>query len=285
MTAAQFAAEQRQPAVPDQMQAAYADYLKSPNPQGLPFQYAPKPEGRLGVGQTEAEKASALLPVTREADYQKGVDSQNLKWREKILVDGDDARKQKINVARLMQLNSDPAVASGALAETISGFKNVADSFGLKIEGVAAEQAITSIASEMSMQLRNPESGGGLPGAVSDRDLSFLKSMPPNLAKTKEGRELIAETYNAIIDRKLQVERMAMEHEEAGGKIDNQFRKKVAEFARANPLLEDAKAKAAQELSKAPKVTGATRQYHIQNILKNGSEDDKRKLRERGLLP
>ncbi len=51
--------------------------------------------------------------------------------------------------------------------------------------------------SQLAMLMRNPDSGGGLPGAASEKDVEFLLSSVPSLKNTPEGRKLIAKMMMA----------------------------------------------------------------------------------------
>jgi hypothetical protein len=257
-----------------------------PTPQG--------PPPRMGVDPGKVAEAvatkTAEAPIEQESKYQQGLITQNLKLRESILADATAARANSANIDRFMQLNKDPNVAKGRFAETFSGLKNAAASFGVDVKGLPAEQAMQSISSQMALQLRNPASGGGMPGAMSDSDRNFLTAMTPSLAQSKEGRELVAETFQAVNNRNVEVSRMLLKHEMDGGKVDSAFLKKLADHADKNPIFgEEQQKKLAQIMEAptapaAPKVTGMTRNYHIDNIIKNGSPEDIQKLRDRGLI-
>lgn len=54
-----------------------------------------------------------------------------------------------------------------------------------------AEQA-EMISNKLMLQLRSTQGGEGMPGPLSDRDLSFLKKSIPGLLNTKEGLDYIA---------------------------------------------------------------------------------------------
>lgn len=62
---------------------------------------------------------------------------------------------------------------------------------GIPKGGESLMEFFQSNESQAALIFRNPEGGGGLPGAASDRDVAFLLSMVPQLSKTKKGNALL----------------------------------------------------------------------------------------------
>ncbi len=265
---------------------AYAAYLKGDQSKPFTFTYnQPKSKANPTKAEEAAQQAAATAPITLDTEYSSGLIKQNLGFRETILKEDKAARAQSSNIDRFLQLNKDPNVAQGKYAEAFSGLKNAAASFGVEVKGASSEQVMQGISNQMALQLRNPDSGMGMPGAMSDADREFLKSMPPGLNQTKEGRELTADLFQTVNARKVEVARMLLKHEAAGGKVDGEFLRKMADHADKNPMFGEAHAKRLEtSLQEKPesKVTGKTRDYHIQNVFKTGTEEQKRKLRAAG---
>lgn len=138
---------------------------------------------------------------------------------------------------RLEGLLKDPNVTKGALAESISGLKNVAATFGIDIKGLPAEQAITALTNEMALQARNPAGGAGMPGAMSDADRSFLANMQPGLSKSPEGRAQIIQTMRKLAEREREIAKLANEYERKNGRLDANFERELYAFAEKNPLF------------------------------------------------
>lgn len=142
----------------------------------------------------------------------------------------------------LRTLYSDPKVAQGALAENISGMKNLAASFGVDIKGLGSEQAAQAITNKMALDLRSTADGGGMPGAMSDADREFLKALTPNLTKSQEGRNKIMDAQQKVAQRNLDVARLANQYEQQNGRIDAGFDKVVQDYAAKNQLFTQPKA-------------------------------------------
>lgn len=143
-------------------------------------------------------------------------------------------------IGELETLYKDPNIAKGAIAENISGLKNLASSFGVDIKGLGGEQAVTAITNKMALELRNAGEGGGMPGAMSDPDRNFLVGMTPNLAKSPEGRQKIMGAMRKVSERQAEIARMATAYEQKNGQLDVGFQRQVQEYANANPLFKAA---------------------------------------------
>lgn len=134
-------------------------------------------------------------------------------------------------------------VRSGKLRPTVMQIGAIADSFGLKIDRhLGPEQAAEALSNELALKLRDPSGGAGMPGALSDQDRIYLKSMTPGLAKTPEGNALIIETGRKLAQRKMEIAQVAQEYYEKHGKLDVGLYKEVREFAKSHPLFETKRA-------------------------------------------
>lgn len=141
------------------------------------------------------------------------------------------------NLNQLEQLYKDPNVANGALAENVSGMKNIASSFGVDVKGLSSEQAARSLTNQMALQMRSTADGGGMPGSMSDGDRKFLTSMTPDLSRSPEGRAQIMSTSRQIAQRQIQVADLAAQYEQQHGQLDVGFDRQLAEFANSHPLF------------------------------------------------
>nr|MBP9826371.1 hypothetical protein [Thermoanaerobaculia bacterium] len=124
--------------------------------------------------------------------------------------------------------------------------------FGSKEQVAKAEAALT-IVNQMALKLRNPESGLGMPGAMSDKDLAFLKQSTVGLETTEPGRNLIIDLTRRAASRRMEIARMA---DEFYYQNDNSFKgwpQFLKQWRDANPLFSDADIAAAKEAAGAPK--------------------------------
>lgn len=121
-----------------------------------------------------------------------------------------EAAQQNAQLDRIEQLLE--GVQTGRGVPTLTEIQGLASTFGIELgSDLGQKEAATSLANQIALRFRSPESGMGLPGATSDRDLSFLQSFPPGIGQSPEGRALITETFRRINTRKQQVAQAALE--------------------------------------------------------------------------
>lgn len=150
---------------------------------------------------------------------------------------GQDAASSLRNLDALETLYKDPNVAKGALAENISGLKNLGASFGIEMKGLSSEQAAEAITNKMALASRSTADGGGMPGAMSDADRKFLANMQPGLTKTPEGRAKIIDASRKVAQRQLDVANLAREYEQKNGQLDLGFDRMLADYAAKNQMF------------------------------------------------
>ena len=79
-----------------------------------------------------------------------------------------------------------------------------------------------------------------MPGAVSDRDLIFLKEAQPGLTQTPEANRIMLESFARLEKRKIDIANLAQQYAAThGGQLDVGFSKAVSDYANANPLFDD----------------------------------------------
>ena len=130
-------------------------------------------------------------------------------------------------------------VNTGKLQPTKQRIQEMADALGFKVDAsLPAAQALESLTNEMTLELRNPSGGAGMPGALSDKDREFLTAMSPSLSKTKEGNQLIIETSKKLAQRNMEVAKMARAYRKKNGQFDGGFYDELAEWSEKHPLFE-----------------------------------------------
>jgi hypothetical protein len=129
-------------------------------------------------------------------------------------------------------------VNTGKLTPAITQVASIAEALGFNIDPkLAPKQALEALANDMTLQMRNPAGGAGMPGALSDADREFLKSMSPGLAKTREGNKLIIQTGRALAKREEEVAKLARTYRKKNGSLDEGFYDELADYSAANPLF------------------------------------------------
>jgi hypothetical protein len=197
----------------------------------LPYDVARSAAGATRVNVNNAQETEEAKTVGKAFgdDYVKMIDA------------GKQAQSKIANYDRMNQLLD--GVETGKFKGTTTDLKAAAKSMGIDLEAlgikddVAPVQAAQAMTNEMALQLRNPSSGGGMPGALSNSDRDFLASMTPGVEKTKEGRALMTETAKKLAKRDMQISKMARDYRSKHGKIDEAFYSSLADYSEQNPLF------------------------------------------------
>lgn len=202
--------------------------------------------GRGGVGFTSSDKSQQIGSETTARLNAEQYAKDTEKFRN--LYQSSNSMLQNLDL--LDQLFSDPNVASGAAADTISSLKGLADSFGIKTSGLSAENVIASITGKMALQAKSEGGQNLMPGAMAASELTFLRNLVPQLTQSKEGRLLLSQVNRAMATRDMQLSEMAGKYAEQYGGLNAGFYKQAREFYKQNPLFSPEKLEAMNEYAK-----------------------------------
>lgn len=152
------------------------------------------------------------------------------------------ARTGMAQMKRLGQLLE--GIDTGRFAATSQEIQKIAKGLGIDIgdaDKIGQKEAATALANQISLTLRNPSSGAGMPGAMSDADRNFLRQMVPGLETTAQGRKMMLDFANRMYQRQVDVARISndfMRSPEAK-KDPNALYQKLQEYAEKNPLFSE----------------------------------------------
>ncbi|MGL4967010.1 MAG: hypothetical protein ACRC67_37665 [Inquilinus sp.] len=235
-------------------------------PDAIGQQPAPKAQEVSGIGKmierdalpagdprrAEYDRAiSASGAPRQETAYDQEIGRQFAQGYAAITTKADAARQNSATLDALDQALSNPDVVTGALGPTALGLRRAAVAMGIgDADTVADSELVQTIGNQLALQLRNPETGMGMPGAVSDRDLQFLRESVPGLANSVAGNRRLLDYTRRLNQRAMQVEQLANDYAQRNGRLDTGFRAELAQWAAANPLF--AEAQAAAQPSPAP---------------------------------
>lgn len=165
--------------------------------------YAPlKSSGQtinVNTGQKSQER------IIGEFEGQSYVDTQK---------QAQSARSQMANLNTLERL-SDKAF-SGTGAGAFKFFAKLADQIGMDIEGLSESEVFNAVASSLTL-----DKAGQMSGALSDKDIAFLKETVPALSQTPEGRKRLIKIMKATNQRLIDYGKEAAKYrKERGGQFD-----------------------------------------------------------------
>lgn len=104
----------------------------------------------------------------------------------------ESSRGKLPRLEMISELINLPEVYQGTGARHILELKKAAQALGIDVGDVSGSEAVQMISNQFALALRNPAGGEGMPGSMSDRDLSFLVSSAPGLTNTRQGNQLMA---------------------------------------------------------------------------------------------
>ena len=232
-------------------------------PDAIGQQPAPKAQEVSGVGRMITERDALPAGDPRRDEYSRAIAASGAPRQEtaydqeigrqfaqgyqSIATKADAARQGNATLDAHDQALSNPDVVTGALGPTALGLRRAAVAMGIgDADTVADSELVQTIGNQLALQLRNPETGMGMPGAVSDRDLQFLRESVPGLANTVAGNRRLLDYTRRLNQRAMQIEQLANDYAQRNGRLDTGFRAQLAQWAAANPLFPEAQAAAQQ---------------------------------------
>jgi hypothetical protein len=126
----------------------------------------------------------------------------------------------------------------GKLSKSAMNVAQIGNSLGIKIDPkLPAKEAAEALSGEIALSLRDTSGGAGMPGAMSDADREFLKSMTPNLSLTADGRKQIIESKVKVMEREIEVAKMARQYKQKYGGLKEDFFNQLQSWSERNPIF------------------------------------------------
>lgn len=146
--------------------------------------------------------------------------------------------QQMLGLYDLAQAGLDSGVRTGSFGGAEQAVRQLGLALGIgNADKIAGGELLTAVQNRMALQMRSPDSGMGMPGAVSDRDLTFLKEAQIGLDRTPEGNRKMLDAFRRLEQRKVEIAQLADQYVQQKGRMDAGFNQAVREYADANPLF------------------------------------------------
>ncbi len=134
------------------------------------------------------------------------------------------------------------ALAGGARTgfgeETILNLRSLGQTFGIDTGSLAGGELVRKLSNEMALRLRNPDSGLGLTGNTSNKDLDFLKASVVGLGRTEEGNKEIIKAMQRFNGMKIAIaNEQSRLIKENGGSVPSDIDANLLSFANAYELF------------------------------------------------
>lgn len=198
-----------------------------------------KPETQVNIG----DKASAAGTKKFAENVGEMASSR--------IAEAQSAQQQNQQLDRVL-LSLSRGAQTGSGEEFFLDMKNLGNTmFGLDLPESAQEQeVIRKVSNEMALRLRNPESGLGLTGSTSNKDLQFLKDSVIGLARSEGGNAKLIDLMKRMNDLRIATsrEQARIVREEGGVPLDIDDR--LMEFVNNYDLLSDDEIKEIKDFTK-----------------------------------
>lgn len=158
----------------------------------------------------------------------------------------DDISSAAMNAQQMMgmydlaeqALNS--GVRTGLAADAEITLRQLGAAMGMDTdpEKLAGGELIRAVQNRMALIMRSPDGGMGMPGAISDRDIRFLKDSQVGIDRSPEGNRAMLQAFRAMEQRKIEIAQLADQYIQQNGRLDAGFNRVVREHAEANPLFD-----------------------------------------------
>lgn len=162
-------------------------------------------------------------------------------WEEQYGNINDSARaaSDMLGMYDLAESALDTGVRTGVGGESELALRRLGAIVGVgDADKLAGGELIRAVQNRMALIMRSPDGGMGMPGAVSDRDIQFLKDAQIGIDRSPEGNRKMITAYRAIEQRKIDVARLADAYIAKEGRLDGGFSEVVRQFAENNSMFD-----------------------------------------------
>lgn len=192
---------------------------------------SPAQAGGVGISQTPQDKTYADEQAKAAAARYQGIQTAGSQAPAKI------AQYQELG--RLFD-----GVNGNRLSPTGLELSRLGKSMGFSVDPkLGNKEAGVALANQIALTLRDPSSGGGMPGSMSNSDRQFLTNMVPNLAQSDAGRKQLVNIYIAKAARDKDTAQLARKWQQRYGRIDAPdangatFEDQLQKWAEMHPLF------------------------------------------------
>ncbi|MBC2768556.1 hypothetical protein [Pusillimonas minor] len=174
--------------------------------------------------------------------------------------------QQMMGMYDLAEQALDSGVRTGFGADTEIGLRQFGAALGIDTspEKLAGGELIRAIQNRMALAMRSPDGGMGMPGALSDRDIQFLKDSQVGIDRSPEGNRRMLQAFRAMEKRKIELSKLADDYIEKNGRLDTGFNAAVRQYANQNPLFESAGSAVSGPAQPANTAKGPGRQFEYE---------------------
>lgn len=180
------------------------------------------------------QNIAALGRGQKQSKYDETVDENDAKLGDDIFNSAKSALADRGTYATVLAAVDNPNVDQGTLSNATLSMRKALNAFGIDGGNTGPAEMLNALGNQISLRLRDPSSGAGMPGAMSDADREFLKSMSVSLGNSPEANRLLAQYYMAIQQRSIDLELLRQDYVEKNGRVNEGFRQQVVNYMQNN---------------------------------------------------
>lgn len=231
-------------------------------PRAQAARYTPEQIQRAKSALALGDKGLAAK-ILSEATDKKGQEAYDVEEGKTLAKDmggireaGVKAQSRLTMLGTLKKLAQDAATPQGPGTTVDLALRKTLAAVGVPTDGLNNAQMFKALSNQLALELRDPSSGAGMPGAMSDSDRAFLLEMAPNLGNTRESNVMLLEYMERIAKRQSDVARLASNYSQNNnGRLDNRFYDLLGKWSAQNNIFTEAERQMAAKTAPAPAAT------------------------------
>ncbi len=180
------------------------------------------------------QNIAALGRGQQQSKYDQAADEAAVKLNEEIFTNANRSLADRGTYNAVLAAVNNPNVDQGVLAEATLAVRKTLNAFGVDGGATGPSEMLNALGNQISLKLRDPSNGAGMPGAMSDADRNFLKSMSISLGNSRQANELLAKYYMAVQQRAIDLNDLRQNYIAKNGRIDEGFKTAMAEYYKNN---------------------------------------------------
>ncbi len=184
-------------------------------------------------------RIQALGRGQQQDEYSKGIDKSMVELNEGLFKNAQTASSNVATLDRIQQLLAEGERDQGKWAGLRLEVRKGLNALGVPAGDTSPMEVARGLSNKFALQLRDPSSGAGMPGALSDSDREFLKSMSTSIDNSPEANKLVIDIYRRMSQRTIDLENTRRSYVKQHGRLDENFRSQLSDFVTTTPLFAD----------------------------------------------
>ena len=176
-------------------------------------------------------RIAALGRGQQQSAYDRGLDEDLNKLNTSIFEGAKSAYAERGLYNTVLAAVDNPQVDQGTLATATLGLRKTLTAFGIPAGNTGPAEMLNALGGQIALKLRNAD-GANMPGAMSDADREFLKSMSVSLGNSPQANRLLAQYYLGIQQRAIDLNDLRDAYVQKNGRLDEGFRTEMANYLR-----------------------------------------------------